>query len=40
MNDWRRKYGYEKSVYNVLGGVTTGEEGIMKEGEDYYMGRG
>ena len=29
-----------KTLYNVLGGVTTPEQGIIKEREDYYMARG
>ncbi|MEK4049163.1 MULTISPECIES: penicillin-binding protein 2 [Bacillus] len=40
INDWTRKYPYEKTLYNVLGGVTTPEQGIIKEREDYYMARG
>ncbi|MGE6631170.1 peptidoglycan D,D-transpeptidase FtsI family protein [Bacillus sp. NPDC077027] len=40
INDWTRKYPYKNTLYNVLGGVTTPEQGIIKEREDYYLARG
>ncbi|MDA1475758.1 peptidoglycan D,D-transpeptidase FtsI family protein [Bacillus changyiensis] len=38
--DWTRKYPYEKTLYSVLGGVTTPEQGLLKDREDFYLTRG
>ncbi|MDA7026249.1 penicillin-binding protein 2 [Bacillus sp. CLL-7-23] len=38
--DWTRKYPHEKTLYSVLGGVTTPEQGLLKDREDFYLTRG
>ncbi|MDA1475757.1 peptidoglycan D,D-transpeptidase FtsI family protein [Bacillus changyiensis] len=38
--DWTRKYPHEKSLYSILGGVTTPEQGLLKDREDFYLTRG
>ncbi|MEB3128454.1 penicillin-binding protein 2 [Bacillus paralicheniformis] len=38
--DWTRKYPYEKTLYSIFGGVTTPEQGLIKDREDFYLTRG
>ncbi|MED2943274.1 penicillin-binding protein 2 [Bacillus swezeyi] len=38
--DWTRKYPYEKTLYSIFGGVTTPEQGLIKERQDFYLTRG
>ncbi|ATH91213.1 peptidoglycan D,D-transpeptidase FtsI family protein [Bacillus glycinifermentans] len=38
--DWTRKYPYEKTLHSIFGGVTTPEQGLLKERQDFYLTRG
>ncbi|MED0772838.1 penicillin-binding protein 2 [Bacillus siamensis] len=40
INDWTRKYPYDKTLYSLFGGVTTPEQGLLGERKDYYVTRG
>ncbi|MCM3735681.1 penicillin-binding protein 2 [Bacillus cytotoxicus] len=35
--DWDRHYAYEDMFRTVLGGVTTSDQGLPKENQDYYL---
>lgn len=38
--DWERKYYYNDTLKSIIGGITTQDQGIPKEQEDYYLTRG
>ncbi|RLL48070.1 penicillin-binding protein 2 [Oceanobacillus piezotolerans] len=38
--DWNRTYPYDETLKSLLGGITSQEEGIPAESEDYYLTRG
>ena len=38
--DWKRKRNYGDTFWNMLGGVTTDDEGLPLEKADYYMAKG
>ncbi|WP_156290722.1 peptidoglycan D,D-transpeptidase FtsI family protein [Oceanobacillus salinisoli] len=38
--DWNREYPYGDTIRSLLGSVTSQEEGIPADGEDYYLTRG
>lgn len=38
--DWERKYVYGDTLKPIIGAITTQEQGIPKEEEDYYLTRG
>lgn len=39
-SDWEREYEYKDTWKPIIGSITTQEEGIPKEEEDYYITRG
>ncbi|MEC1626232.1 penicillin-binding protein 2 [Bacillus mojavensis] len=40
VNDWTRKYPYDKTLYSVFGGVTTPDQGLLSDRKDFYVTRG
>ncbi|WP_316274716.1 peptidoglycan D,D-transpeptidase FtsI family protein [Bacillus halotolerans] len=40
VNDWTRKYSYDKTLYSVFGGVTTPDQGLLSDRKDFYVTRG
>lgn len=38
--DWNRDYPYGDTFYSLLGSITSQEQGILAEKEDYYLTRG
>ncbi|MCY8237492.1 penicillin-binding protein 2 [Bacillus inaquosorum] len=40
VNDWTRKYPYDKTLYSVFGGVTTPDQGLLSDRKDFYLTRG
>lgn len=38
--DWKRKYVYGDTLQSIIGSITTQEQGIPAEKEDYYLTRG
>lgn len=38
--DWERTYKYGDTLKSIIGSITTQEQGIPKEAEDYYLTRG
>lgn len=38
--DWERTYNYDDTLKSILGSITTQEQGIPAESEDYYLTRG
>ncbi|MCY7947866.1 penicillin-binding protein 2 [Bacillus atrophaeus] len=40
VDDWTRKYPFDKTLYSVFGGVTTPEQGLLSDRKDYYLTRG
>lgn len=38
--DWERTYNYGNTLKSILGAITTQEQGIPAESEDYYLTRG
>lgn len=38
--DWNRKYPYKDTISSFLGSITSQEQGIPKEEEDYFLSRG
>ncbi|UJL44854.1 penicillin-binding protein 2 [Virgibacillus sp. NKC19-16] len=38
--DWNREYPYDDTIRNLLGSITTQEEGIPSDQEEYYLTRG
>ncbi|MCI4170566.1 penicillin-binding protein, partial [Bacillus spizizenii] len=40
VNDWTRKYPYDKTLYSVFGGVKTPDQGLLSDRKDFYLTRG
>lgn len=38
--DWARDYKYKDTLKSIVGSITSSDEGIPKEKEDYYLSRG
>lgn len=38
--DWERKYVYKDTLKSIIGGITSQDQGIPAEKEDYYLTRG